>query len=143
MADDWYTPKWVFDELKIDFDLDVCAPKEKLEWIPAKKHFSIDVDGLSQEWGGIVWMNPPYSKPTPWIDKFLEHGNGIALLPMAKSAWFQILWESNVKIVLLPTAMKFDLPDGSKKPIMTQTILAGLGDIAINAMRNGKFGRIR
>lgn len=52
MADDWYTPKWVFDDLGIDFDLDVCAPKEKLEWIPAKKHFSIDVDGLSQQWGG-------------------------------------------------------------------------------------------
>ena len=88
-------------------------------------------------------MNPPYSKPSPWVDRFLEHNNGVALLPMAKSAWFQTIWKSNAEIVLLPTAMKFDLPDGSKKPIMTQTILIGLGDVAKNALRNEKFGRIR
>lgn len=143
MADDWYTPKWVFDDLGIDFDLDVCAPKEKLEWIPAKKHFSVDVDGLSQQWGGVVWMNPPYSKPSPWIDRFLEHNNGVALVPMSKSAWFQKVWQSEAEIVLLPTAMKFEMPDGGKKQIFMQTILIGLGDVAKNALRNEKFGRIR
>lgn len=26
-------------------------------------------DGLTREWGNSVFMNPPYSKPTPWVKK--------------------------------------------------------------------------
>lgn len=30
LADDWYTPPWIFDQLGLRFDLDVCAPVETL-----------------------------------------------------------------------------------------------------------------
>lgn len=73
----------------------------------------------------------------------MEHNNGVALVPMSKSAWFQKVWQSEAEIVLLPTAMKFEMPDGGKKQIFMQTILIGLGDVAKNALRNEKFGRIR
>ena len=29
-------------------------------------------DGLSREWGTSVFMNPPYSKPLPWVKKAYE-----------------------------------------------------------------------
>lgn len=38
-------------------------------------------DGLSQQWEGFVWCNPPYGKETPkWLKKMAEHNNGIALI---------------------------------------------------------------
>lgn len=37
-------------------------------------------------------MNPPYSDPTPWVQRFIDHRNGVAYLPFAKSAWFDAMW---------------------------------------------------
>ena len=86
-SDDYYTPSWVFEEMGVEFDLDVAAPTGGVPWIPAKRFYTKADDGLAQPWEGRVWMNPPYSKTTPWMRKFLAHGNGICLVPWAKSAW--------------------------------------------------------
>jgi hypothetical protein len=63
----------------ITFDLDVCAPKGGLDWIPATKHYSIEDDALTQKWEGRVWMNPPFSgNSLPFVGKWIrEHGNGM------------------------------------------------------------------
>ena len=55
---DWYTPPWVFQRLGLDFDLDPCQPPDGIEWIPAKRRYSIHDDGLTSPWAGRVWLNP-------------------------------------------------------------------------------------
>ena len=90
--DDYYTPAWVFERMGITFDLDVCAPPGGIPWIPAARYFTKEDDGLAQEWTGRVWMNPPYSAATAWVRKFIAHGNGVALVGHAKSAWHNLLW---------------------------------------------------
>ena len=66
-SDDYYTPKWLFDMLNVEFDIDVAAPVQGIPWLPAKRWFSQADDGLAQDWAGqFVWMNPPFSKSTPW-----------------------------------------------------------------------------
>jgi hypothetical protein len=80
-TDDWYTPPYIFEGLGVTFDLDPCAPKGGVPWVPAARHYSEEDDGLLQPWEGRVWLNPPYSKPWPWLDRLREHGNGIALVP--------------------------------------------------------------
>lgn len=78
---DWYTPKWIFDELGIEFDLDPCHPKEKIPWIPVKKHYCLEDDGLILPWNGNVWLNPPYGRETTkWLEKMHNYRNGIALV---------------------------------------------------------------
>jgi hypothetical protein len=78
---DWYTPKHIFETLAIDFDLDPCAPEGGVSWIPAKRHYSLIDDGLSKDWQGRVWLNPPYGKHTSiWLEKMHRHRNGIALV---------------------------------------------------------------
>ena len=78
---DWYTPKWIFDSLNIEFDLDPCAPTGGVPWIPAKNWIDIRQNGLNKEWFGNVWLNPPYGKDTkPFLKKMHHYRNGIALV---------------------------------------------------------------
>ncbi|HLO52510.1 MAG TPA: DNA N-6-adenine-methyltransferase [Kamptonema sp.] len=37
--------------------------------VPALKHFTKEDDGLSQDWEGYVFLNPPFSDPLPWVKK--------------------------------------------------------------------------
>ncbi len=90
--DDYYTPSFIFEALGLVFDIDVAAPPGGVPWVPCKRFFTMGDDGLSQPWTGRVWMNPPYSQTTPWVRRFIEHGNGVALVQHAKAQWHQTLW---------------------------------------------------
>jgi hypothetical protein len=39
-SNDYYTPKWLFDALGVQFDIDVCAPAQGIPWLPAQRWFS-------------------------------------------------------------------------------------------------------
>jgi hypothetical protein len=90
-SDDWYTPPEIFDRLELIFDLDPCSPGPG-HWVPARHIFTKADDGLSRHWSGLVFMNPPFggrNGHVPWLQKFLEHGNGIAVVrAYTSSAWF-------------------------------------------------------
>lgn len=60
-TDEWYTPKEILDILS-PFDLDPCAPMAPL-WPTAQTMWNKQDDGLSKDWFGRVWLNPPYSRP--------------------------------------------------------------------------------
>lgn len=55
-----YTPKYIFDALNCEFDIDVAAPKNRSRcFVPAKKY--ITSGSLKKDWGvAFVWMNPPF-----------------------------------------------------------------------------------
>ena len=79
--DTWLTPPDLIKALG-EFDLDPCTP-ENMPWQTAKKMLSKerDGDGLTTEWNGRVWCNPPYGRETfKWLEKLAAHGNGIALI---------------------------------------------------------------
>jgi|APGre2960657404_1045060.scaffolds.fasta_scaffold184487_1 hypothetical protein len=101
-SDDWYSPPWLFEALNCNFELDVCAPRGGVTWIPAAASFDLSMDGLAQDWHGMVWMNPPYSDPLPWVRKFVEHGDGIALVPTSNGRWMVELWAADTDWLMLP-----------------------------------------
>ncbi len=88
---EWYTPKWVFDTLNINFDLDPCSPFNFDTHVPATTKYTIFDDGLSKEWIGRVWLNPPYGREVEkWIKRMIDHKNGIALVfSRTDSKWCQ------------------------------------------------------
>ena len=128
--DEYYTPPEVFETLGLRFDLDVCAPQGGVPWIPADRYYTINDNGLSQPWHGRVWMNPPYSKPGPWVDKWISHGNGIALLPITRGNWFQNLWNSEAGIAFMKkqNQTKFVKTNGMKLSIYAPLIAVAIGD---------------
>ncbi len=91
-SDDHYTPKWLFDKMDVEFDMDVASPPEGIPYIKAKKYLSQKENGLVTDWSGFVWCNPPYSNVEPWVKKMKEHRNGIMLLPSVKSFWRLEVW---------------------------------------------------
>lgn len=141
--DEVYTPSHIFEALKLEFDLDVCGPKGGLNWIPAKKTFSVEDDGLIQDWYGRVWMNPPYSAPKLWVDKWIKHGNGVMIAPFSKSHWFMQLWESEAVVLNNPVTFRFVKPDNQKYAIAFPTAIWAIGETNITALKMSGLGRIR
>ena len=140
--DEYYTPQWVFDKLALDFDLDPCSPGKYKCSSSATVHYSYPQNGLELEWRGRIWMNPPYSKPTPWVEKFIQHNNGIALLPLSKAKWFHSLWNIADGITLMPTLLKFDY-QGKPAQIQFQCALFALGQENVDALHRLDMDRIR
>ncbi len=136
-SNDYYTPAWVFERMGITFDLDVASPPGGCSWIPAERYFTMEDDGLAQEWTGRVWMNPPYSNTTPWARRFIEHANGVALLPHAKSRWHIDMWHA-ADAVVLPADGFFDFVGGS---IFMATFFAAFGEECVEAI--GRLGTVR
>jgi hypothetical protein len=88
---EWYTPRIIFDALKLEFDLDPCSPgADVVPWIPAKKHLTVFEDGLSTDWEGLAFVNPPYGMDTPaWMRKLAKHGHGVGLVfSRTDTGWF-------------------------------------------------------
>lgn len=74
----YLTPPPILEQLG-QFDLDPCSPINR-PWDTAKKHYTIEDDGLLMPWDGRVWCNPPYGRKLGhWIEKMALHNNGIAL----------------------------------------------------------------
>ena len=138
-SDDYYTPKWIFDTLGLHFDLDVASPPHATN-VPCDRYFTQADDGLSQDWHGRVWMNPPFSNPTPWVERFIDHGNGVGLVPSSNGNWWINLWESKCKICIT-RPLKFVTPTGSQVGISVRTWLIAIGDDNIEALRN--TGKVR
>lgn len=85
-TDMWATPSEFFDKLNavFRFDVDVCAMHDNAK---CSKYFTPEQDGLTQEWIGVCWMNPPYGREiSKWVKKAWESAkrNGatvVCLLP--------------------------------------------------------------
>ena len=71
-TDLWYTPEDFFKKYddKYKFELDVCATDDNAK---CARYFTEEIDGLSQEWKGVCWMNPPYGRTIKdWMKKAYE-----------------------------------------------------------------------
>lgn len=79
ISDEWLTPPEIIHSLGI-FDLDPCGAINAF-YSTALTTFTVVDDGLSKDWFGRVWLNPPYGSNTKtWLSKLANHGNGIALI---------------------------------------------------------------
>lgn len=136
-SNEWYTPKYIFDALDTKFDLDVASPEEGPRYVPCDKW--LYELSLETEWKGFVWMNPPFGNEKTkwlWIEKFIDHRNGIALMPDRTSAeWWQYFAKHTDQIVFVSPKVKFEREDGSigKSP-SNGTCLFACGDKAVSIL---------
>lgn len=106
---EWYTPAWVFDALGVEFDLDPASPHDMETFVPAAMKYTVFDDGLKKPWFGRVWMNPPYGPSTGlWMRRFVQHGNGIALVfSRTDAGWFQEALQRASAVLFLSGRVEF------------------------------------
>lgn len=137
-TDEWYTPPHVFAALDMWFDVDVASPGQKIvPWVTAYEH--ITQHSLSEDWGGDVWMNPPFGGRNglvPWLIKFFAHGRGICLVPDRTSApWWQVFAPEACSILFVTPKLKFIGADGKPGESPAQgTSLFALGRRNVEAL---------
>ena len=145
--DEWLTPPDILYPLG-EFDLDPCAPTpETRPWNTAKNHFSVLDDGLSQDWEGRVWCNPPYGRETfKWLEKLAEHGNGIALIFSRTETigFHEHIWAKADAVFFFKGRLKFRKIDGScDQPANAPSCLVAYGTNNIESIKdsnlNGKL----
>lgn len=139
-SDDWYTPPEIFGALGLTFDLDPCSPGDT-HWVPARCCYTKDDDGLMQPWSGRVFVNPPFGGRyghLPWLSRFLDHGNGVAIVrAYTSSDWWHYTLVPRAQGLLFPKGKtKFIRPDGSiGKAPGHGVVLIGMGEECVRALR--------
>jgi len=137
-----YTPKWIFDKLDLSFDLDVASSHSPLVQVPAIQRYTLIDDALTKPWFGRVWMNPPFSKVGPWIDKWIAHNDGLCLVPLGSNGkWINNLWNSDAACHYLPPNLAFVGGSGLVVKMRFRTAIFALGDDNIVALR--KLGKVK
>jgi hypothetical protein len=74
LFDTWLTDRAILQSLG-KFDLDPCAAPDPRPWDTADRHIALPEDGLSIDWTGRVWLNPPYHRDLigAWMEKMANH----------------------------------------------------------------------
>lgn len=142
--DEWLTPKWIFEGLG-EFDLDPCSPVKR-PWDTAKRHYTVNDDGLKKEWSGRVWLNPPFNRYERhlWMKKMGEHGNGIMLIPaaMETKSWHDWVWPYLSGVLILNKRPHFCFVDGTEAKANSGCTIAlvAFGEENFKALLNSKNG---
>jgi len=134
---DWLTPPEILNALGA-FDLDPCASQHQ-PWRTATTQYTIEDDGLSREWVGRVWCNPPYG---PHAETFLrsssEHGNGIVKI-FARTetrAFHEYCWQRASGMLFMAGRIRFRLPGGGMAgPAGAPSVLIAYGEANAQALR--------
>ena len=138
--EEWLTPPDIFKPLQ-PFDLDVCQPINP-PWLIAPEGFNKLDDGLSKDWYGFVWCNPPYGGQTHrWVSRMKNHNNGIALVFVrTDSETFQDFCFSADAILFIKGRLNFYTIDGIKSGSAgAPSCLIAYGKEAIKRLENSKI----
>lgn len=113
--DEWLTPPDLLQKLG-KFDIDPCSPINR-PWDTAVEHYTIEDNGLSKDWEGKVWCNPPYGlEASKWLEKLANHGNGIALIfaRTETKMFFEQVWNKADSLLFIESRLYFHHVDGVK-----------------------------
>ena len=117
---DWETPGDFFRQLdhEFRFTVDVCSTHENAK---CARHFTVEDDGLLQDWAGeVCWMNPPYGKEIgAWMAKAraeaMRGATVVCLVPArTDTAWWHDSVEGKAEVRFVRGRLRFG--DASNPP---------------------------
>ena len=148
---EWYTPPDIVDTVRAvlgDF-LDPASCAAAQETVKAESYFTIEDNGLEQEWAGNVFMNPPYERGLvdQFIDKLVTEkgvGDWIVLVNNATdTAWGQTLLRHGRAVCFVSRRVRFLSPDGERgAPLQGQMIVGKVSDSKKFVDAFGEHGRV-
>lgn len=139
---EYYTPQFITAAFRLvmgGIDLDPASSLKANERVRAGRIFTIDDDGLSQDWFGRVFMNHPFSREgNPlWIRKVVREFEidrvsqfGCITFAATSEAWFAPLGE--FPQCFLRPRTNYELPDGTLKKGVTKGSVTTYGGPNVN-----------
>lgn len=131
---EWYTPADIIETARTvmgSIDVDPASSELANKVVKAETYYTAETNGLTKEWCGNVWMNPPYS--TELIDKFVDklveqkdnYKQAIVLVNNAtETEWFEKIVNVASAVCFPRHRVKFYKPDGKVgAPLQGQAIL--------------------
>lgn len=133
---EWYTPAHIIESARSvmgGIDLDPASNDIANGVVRATTYYTVDDDGLSYQWAGRVWLNPPYSRES--IAQFIEHlvhnrnlGHVTQAIVLVNNAtetiWFRHLISVASSVVFPGGRVRFWKADGETSgPLQGQAIV--------------------
>ncbi len=112
-TEEWSTPQEFYDQLdgEFHFTLDPCATVENAK---CANFYTKEDDGLSKDWHGVVFMNPPYGRAIKhWIKKAYEESlkgaTVVCLIPARTdtSYWHEYVIGGGAEVRFIKGRLKF------------------------------------
>ena len=133
---EWYTPEMIIEAARTvlgRIELDPASCEYANRTVKAEKYYSIENDGLKQDWKGRVWMNPPYAaKLIPLfcekLKEYLKNGDVSEAIILVNNAtetqWFNTLIATASAIIFPRGRVRYISADGVKNtPLQGQAII--------------------
>ena len=127
VENEWYTPSKYIEAARTvmgSIDLDPASCELAQETVQASQYFTIDENGLTKEWRGNVWLNPPYSKESvglfaaKLVEETANLSQAIVLVNNATDTqWFHEIASVATAICFVRGRIKFN--DKNGKPANT------------------------
>lgn len=159
LSDLWFTPAAVIEaarELLGGFDLDPASCAEANENVKAAAFYTQADDGLTKDWHGRVWCNPPHgrdeahvsnqAKWTAYMADQYDAGNfyaGCLLVTFVPDrTWFERMW--NYPMCAFRDRLKFRVPGGNvpDSPTSANVVVYFGEDVEGFARIFSRFGRV-
>lgn len=110
-------------------------------FVPTERFYTKADDGLTSPWTGRVWMNPPFSGCAPWVERFIQHGNGVCLVQVSKSRHSAALWASADAVVFVGGFPFYDAKACAEGQVFMPCWFAAFGPDCVEAI--GRLGKAR
>lgn len=135
-----YTPVQYLESARVvmgGIDLDPASNDMAQQDVQAATYYTVHDDGLSQEWHGRLWMNPPYTARVinQFIDKAVKHylaGEVTQAIILTNNntdtSWFHQCAGAASGICFTAGRINFLKPDGSKSSPTNGQSFFYLGD---------------
>ena len=140
--DEWYTPPALIEacrEALGAIDLDPASNEIANRVVKAARFFTVEDDGLAQEWEGRVFLNPPYSKEAgkrEFIAKLADSAKVTAAVVVLSydfsASWFEPLrgWYSAICLMYGRVQFYKENPGDGHDPALGTSVVYLGSDVA-------------
>lgn len=133
---EWYTPAKYIKAVRAvmgEIELDPASNGIANQVVRANTHYTKDSDGLTKDWCGKVFMNPPYSSDliTLFCKKLVKHfecGDILEAIVLVNNAtetgWFNVLIEKASAVIFTKGRVKYWMSSGDTgNPLQGQAFI--------------------